>query len=125
MLLDSIAPGEWGPIDPWGVVGPQSDGTVMPSPTAVMSQPQDTSGGQPAGYSQTVLDIFKYGIGTYASLQMAKQQPDYKRYEATNGGLFQQGRPANIAQANTGGASNLMLLAMAGVVIFAIASHKG
>lgn len=107
-------------------IGPQTDGTNIPSGTAAtIPTPTDTAGGAPAQYGQAVLDVFKYGIGAYTATVQQQNMLDYKRYEATNGGLFQQGRAATLPKASTGGASGLVLMGVAAVVVFALLTHKG
>ena len=107
-------------------VGLQSDGTNMPSPTAAtIPTPADTPGGAPAQYAQPILDIFKFGVGQYAAQQSQQQLFDYKKFEATNGGLFQQGQQATLPKAATGSSmSPFMMLAIAGIVGFALLTHK-
>jgi len=78
-----------------GSVGPQSDGTYSyPGTSQPNNQPWDAGGGSLAQYGSDILGILKYGVGAYASVAAQKNVLDYKRYEATAGGLYQQGRPA-------------------------------
>lgn len=117
-------PAGWGFTDSSGTdamgVGPQTDGTVIPPPTAVPTQPVDAGGGAPANYPQAILDIFKVGVGAYVQTQQQQQQfQDYRAYQATRTGLFQQGKPAQLAAASTGGVSGTVI--MAGVAILAVA----
>lgn len=108
-------------------VGPQADGTYVYSPQAsTIPQPVDTPAGAPANYSQQILDLFKFGVGTYAANQQSQQLFDYKKYEATNSGLYAQGQPAPIAKTATGSAmSPMIMLAIGAVVVFAVLTHKG
>jgi len=102
--------------------GPQSDGTFNPPAAAQpYNQPWESGGGTPANYGGTaVLGILSQGIGAWSKYQTSKDFLDYKRYEATNGGLFAYGRPAGGiaagAQINTGG--NFMPLLIIGALIF-------
>lgn len=106
-------------------VGPQTDGTNWPSPISTIPQPTDTAGGQPANYAQSVLDIFKYGVGAYTQTANTSALLDYKRFEATNGGLYQQGRGAVMPKAQQGGGgSNLAMIGIAALVVFAVMTHK-
>ena len=108
------------------LIGPQTDGTNLPSQTAIMAQPTDTAGGLPAQYGQSVLDLFKYGIGQYTATQQQQQLFDYKKFEATNGGLFQQGRSATLPATSAGGKmSGVLLLGIGALVVFALLTHKG
>ena len=75
-------------------VGPQNDGTYGIPPTAVMSQPVDAGGGAPANYGSQILDIFKFGVGVWNQRENSKDMLDYKRWEATNAGLYLQGQNA-------------------------------
>ncbi|WP_417284670.1 hypothetical protein [Comamonas sp.] len=72
-------------------VGPQTDGTVLPSYSATTPAPTDAGGGAPTNYSQTVLDVFKIGVGAWSANAAQQNMLDYRRWEATGGGLYQQG----------------------------------
>lgn len=108
-------------------IGPQTDGTNIYSPIAsTIPQPADTAGGAPASYSNAILDIFKTGIGVWSQQQSQQQLFDYKKFEATNGGLYQQGRAAAMPAATSGNAmSPLVMMGLAAVVVFALLTHKG
>ena len=108
------------------MVGPQTDGTNLISGTAVVVSPTDTAGGQPANYEQNVLDIFKFGVQAWSDSNARQQMFDYRKFEATNGGLFQQGRIAQMpAAAQAGGISGTVMMAAAAIVLVAILTHKG
>jgi hypothetical protein len=107
------------------MVGPQMDGTNIIADAAVIAQPSDTAGGQPAQYGQDVLDLFKFGIGAWSDNQKTQQLFDYKKFEATNGGLYQQGRAASMPAAASGGISPLVIVGIGAIVVFALLSHKG
>ena len=127
-MLDWLGTGNGASPTLADVVGPQTDGTNMPSSTAAtIPQPTDTAGGMPADYAQPVLDLFKFGVGQYAATVQQQNVLDYKRYEATNGGLFQQGRSAILPKsaAAAGGTSGLVLMGVAAIVVFALLTHKG
>lgn len=106
-----------------GFVGPQSDGTYqVPATVQANNGPVDV-GGTPAGsYSGNISDIFKYGLqvlGTVGNYNLASQALDYKRYEATQGGLYVQGRPAGVVTAKTSGLNSGVLL-VAGAIVLAL-----
>lgn len=107
-------------------VGPQTDGTNVYSPIAsTIPTPADTAGGAPAQYGSAILDIFKTGIGAWSTANANAQLFDYKRFEATNGGLYRQGTSASMPAAATGGSSGLVTMAILGLVVFAVLTHKG
>lgn len=115
--------------DPWGLnsmVGVQSDGTNLLSFQSTIVTPADAGGGQPADYGAAVLDIFKFGVGAWSQANAQQQILDYKRFEATNGGLYQQGKTAALpAAANHGGISKNAMLAIGAVLLFMVLTHKG
>lgn len=55
--------------------------------------PVDAGGGSAGQYSQATLDIFKVGVGALSGIYQQRQALDYKRWEATNRGLYMQGMP--------------------------------
>jgi|JXWR01.1.fsa_nt_gb hypothetical protein len=78
-----------------GSVGPQNDGTYSyPNTAQPNNKPWEAGGGSTADYGSDILGILKYGVGAFANVTAQKNMLDYKRYEATAGGLYQQGRPA-------------------------------
>lgn len=98
------------------VAGPQSDGTYV-SPVG-MAQPADAGGGPAASYGQQILDVFKYGVGVWQQDKARTDLLDYRRWEATNVGLTQQGRAGLVnTQANTSKQGSFLLLALIGVGI--------
>lgn len=107
------------------MIGPNTDGTYTQPDASIQIQPVDAGGGMPAEYPQPILDIFKFGIAQYTATQQQAQLLDYKRFEATNGGLYRQGQPAGVAAAATGGTSNLMVFAAIGLVAVILLTHKG
>ena len=108
-------------------IGPQTDGTNLPAySAATIAQPADTAGGQPAGYGSQILDIFKFGVGV--AQQQANQQAffDYKKFEATSGGLYQQGKAAQLPKAadSSSSMSPLVMMAAAAIVLVVVLTHK-
>lgn len=97
----------------WSPVGPQSDGTYGVPATAGTPQPVDAGGGLPGNYSQTVLDVFKYGVGAWSQYATTQQQLDYRRWEATNVGPAQQGKPAYTVGVTAGGSGTMLILTAA------------
>ena len=107
-------------------VGPQTDGTNVYAPIAsTIPTPADTAGGAPAQYSSQILDLFKFGVGVAQQQANLNAAFDYKKFEATNGGLYQQGKSASMPSAATGGSSGLVLMGVAAIVLFALLTHKG
>jgi hypothetical protein len=107
-------------------VGPQPDGTYnYPDAAQPNNQPWDTSGGANGAYNSQVLDVLKYGVGVWQQDQSRKDFYDYKRFEATNGGLFQQGSFAGGLRAMPARNRSLTLAAMVllGVVVFHMLEH--
>lgn len=107
-------------------VGPQSDGTYsFPDNAQPNNQPWDTSGGQNGDYSKAVLDTLKFGVGVWQQDQSRRDFYDYKKYEATNGGLFQQGAFAGSLRAVPASRKPLTLAAMVllGLVVFHMLEH--
>lgn len=86
-------------------------------PTA-QAQPVDAGGGSPGVYSGAILDIFKTGISAAAGVYNQKQLLDYKRWEATNRGVYLQGYPGGIGiTTGSGGGTNLLLIGLAVVAV--------
>ena len=107
-------------------IGPQTDGTNLYSPIAsTIPTPADTAGGAPAQYSSQILDLFKFGVGVAQQQANMNAAFDYKKFETTNGGLYQQGKSASMPSAATGGSSGLVLMGIAAIVVFALLTHKG
>lgn len=106
-------------------VGPQTDGTVMPANASITPTPADAGGGAPASYAKDILDVFKYGVGAYTSQKNYQSMLDYKRYEATNTGLYTQGRPTVFSQSANGGTGNLVILAAIVIGAVVLLQHKG
>jgi len=107
-------------------VGPQTDGTYSyPSNAQPNNQPWDTSGGANGNYSKDVLDVLKFGVGTWQQAQSRSDFYDYKRFEATNGGLFMQGGFAGGLRAMPASRKPLTLAAMVllGLVVFHMLEH--
>lgn len=92
-------------------VGPQSDGTNTVADASVIPKPVDAGGGAPGLYSKDILDVFKYGVGAWSQAKQQSDMLDYKRYEATQLGLWRQGQPAMFSQSAQGGTGNLVILA--------------
>lgn len=110
---------------PTDIVGPQSDGTyVQPSASQPNNQPWDTSGNANGNYTKDVLDILKFGVGVAQQQSSQNAFYDYKRFEATNGGIFLQGRFAGVGPGGMPLAVNpakrgtlLLLLALGAILL--------
>lgn len=96
--MDDITSYDYGnAFDLGGGAGPNSDGTFnVPLAAQPTNQPWDIAGGQSGQYGSAVMDILKYGIGAWSSTRQTQNMLDYRRFEATNGGTFQQGQAANV-----------------------------
>lgn len=76
-------------------VGPTNMGTYNPPMTAQpVNQQWDTGGGGLGQYTDDVFAILAQGVGAWSQYKRNEQFLDYQRYEATQGGVYQQGRPA-------------------------------
>lgn len=106
-------------------VGGQVDGTfVVPSTADQINDPSNTAG-YPASSSNTALDVLKYGVGAITDSWKFAQNLDYKRFEATQGGVFQQGKYAISASVPAGKVTNTFLFAGIALAIFLFATKKG
>lgn len=110
-------------IDTEAYVGAQSDGTyVLPTAAQPNNAPWDTGGGFLGQYGDEVFGILREGIGAWAQYKRNDQFLDYQRYEATSGGLYQQGLPAGPYRATgavavSGNNNMLMILLIVGAVL--------
>lgn len=107
---------------PYGLntVGPQSDGTFGIPYSAGAVTPYDAGGGPSANYGGQIMDVFKFGVGVWQQQQNNTAMLDYKRFEATQAGLYQQGQAANLASNAAGGNSNQLIffaLLIGGVIL--------
>lgn len=106
-------------------VGPQSDGTSIAPTAAEMPLPVDAGGGFAGSYGKDILDIFKFGVGAYSQNKQQSDLLDYKRFEATQAGLWRQGQPALFAQSAQGGTGNLVILAAIVIGAVVLLQEKG
>lgn len=109
----------------YAAVGPQSDGTIGTPGAGITPTPVDAGGGAAGSYRKDIIDIFKYGVGAYSSSKQQSDLLDYKRFEATQLGLFRQGQPALFSSANNGGLGNLVVLAAIVIGAVTLLQHKG
>jgi len=115
--------GVYGSLYPFesATVGPQDDGTYSTPWVASKPQPVDVGGGVPGNYGDSVLNLFKYGVDAWAANKQMQNLLDYRRYEATGGGVYQQGRGASVvATRQAGSNTGLILLAGAALVAFLV-----
>jgi hypothetical protein len=108
--------------DSVGSIGPQTDGTYSTPVVSNAVTPYDAGGGPAANYGPQVIDFFKWGTATVLNQKNQVAQLDYKRWEATQAGLYQQGRPANMyTNANGGPTGQLIMFALiiGGVILLA------
>ncbi len=119
--MDELNLEDYGYVMPDYQVGPQVGGTYnVPASAQPNNTPWDSAGGTVGQYGGDVLGILSKGIGAWSQYQNNQQLLDYKRYEATAGGVFAQGRPNQIQTATvTARASSpmLMILLVAGAVL--------
>jgi hypothetical protein len=107
---------DYAPAD-WGSVGPTTAGTYnVPVTAQPVNSPQNTAG-YSSSISPDVAKLLSQGIGVLGQLGMGKMQLDYAKAEATNGGLFWNGRYAQIGRNGLGianGQINLSVLLLLG-----------
>lgn len=108
-----------------GSVGPQSDGTSNAPWASIQVEPIDAGGGAPGSYGKDILDIFKYGVGVWSQNKQQTDLLDYKRFEATQAGLFRQGQPAKFSNSTQGGTGNLVILAAIVIGAVVLLQAKG
>lgn len=117
MQTDSATPGY---TEDWGSVGPQTDGTTIVPDVATVVTPNDAGGGPPATYGNTILDVFKYGVGVWQADKTQTRLIDYKKFEATNTGVYQNGVPAIFRTNASGGGTSPVLYAFGAVLLLGI-----
>lgn len=104
-----------------GTVGPNSDGTYnVPAEALPSNTPWDTAGNSVGNYGSDVIGLLRDGIGAWSQNQNNQQFLDYQRFEATQGGVYRQGVPANglpVTVAARATMSPLMLIMIGGVVL--------
>lgn len=106
-------------------VGPSADGTYdYPSSVYGPNQPVDAGGGAPGNYSDTILNIFKYGVGYLQQRDQIKAFQDYRQYQATPRGLYVAGQPGG-GGVVAGFSSGTLLLIAAGLGLVLFLHHKG
>lgn len=93
-------------------IGYQDNGTfVTPDAATPVNSPQNTAG-YSSSISPQVAMLLSQGIGTLGKLGMGAMQMDYARAEATNGGLYYQGRYAGLARNGNGQVNQPMNLSV-------------
>lgn len=101
-----------------GTVGPQFDGTYGQPPASTPVNPVDAGGGLPGSYGQSILDVFKFGVGVWQARDARQDLLDYRRFEATQAGVVQQGQAATqYAIAQQSNTSTLLLLGGAALLL--------
>lgn len=101
------------------VVGPQSDGTYQIPVAAQQQNRPDNTAGYSTPMNQQTAAILSQGLGVLGNLANTAMVLDYRKYEATNGGLFMQGRGINgmNGQVMRPNYSMLLLLAAAAFIL--------
>ncbi|AXS79861.1 hypothetical protein [Dechloromonas sp. HYN0024] len=93
-------------------IGPQDNGTYgIPLAAQPANDPQNTAG-YSSSISPQVAGLLSQGIGAMTRLGMGAMQLDYARAEATNGGLYYQGRYAGIPRNGYGQVNQPMNLSV-------------
>lgn len=106
-------------------VGPQTDGTYGIPVTAQQVNSPAGVAGYASSWDQQAIDILKFGVGAVTDAWKFNQALDYKKFEATNGGLYAQGAPAGVQRTAAGSISPTFLLAAVALVGFLIlTTHK-
>ena len=109
----------------FGDIGPQTDGTYDIPATALQVNDPSNTAGYPSSSDDNLFSILKYGVGAATDVFKFKSGLDYKRFEATQGGLFEQGRTSVLPRIATGGIStNYILIAAAAVGLFLLLTHR-
>lgn len=103
-------------------VGPNNNGTYnVPSSAQTYNTPWDAAGGGLGQYGNDVFQVLQQGIGVYSQYKKNQQFLDYQRYEATQGGVYQQGRPnpttGAVVQARATGNPLMLILLVGGVIL--------
>ncbi|MYM39656.1 hypothetical protein [Duganella qianjiadongensis] len=103
-------------------VGPTNDGTYnVPTAAQPNNQPWDAAGGTLGQYStKDVIGLLRDGIGIWSQNKRNNQFLDYQRYEATQGGVFTQGRPVGTRATVTAQASGnptMLILLIGGALL--------
>jgi len=125
-------------MDPYGIAtldytqadqplaGPLTDGTYSyPDAAQPSNQPWDSGAPATGGYSADVLNLFKFGVNAWSQNKARNDLLDYKRFEATQGGLFRQGAPANLYTTASGATNPAMIWAAVAIVGVLLFTAKG
>lgn len=121
---DSLDLGAYGfePVD--YTVGPTNNGTYnVPSSAQPSNTPWDAAGGTLGQYSaKDVIGLLRDGIGAWSQNKRNNQFLDYQRYEATQGGIYQQGRPnayptSAVVTARASGNPVMLILLIGGAML--------
>ncbi len=109
----------------WSIVGPQPDGTHGIPVTAQQVNSPAGVAGYSSAWSQQAIDVLKFGVGAVTDAWKFGQALDYKKFEATNGGLYAQGQPAGVRRTAAGSISPTFLFAAVALVSFLLfTTHK-
>ncbi|EON15329.1 hypothetical protein [Pandoraea sp. SD6-2] len=110
-------------------IGPQNDGTYnYPDTAQPVNQPADVGAAATLpNYAPDVFKLLSQGLGALNSDYQMNQMLDYRKYEATQGGLYAQGQAAaTVASAQIGAVNaNKMLMILGLFAVMALAIHKG
>ncbi|WP_426303892.1 hypothetical protein ACN9MJ_12795 [Acidovorax facilis] len=95
-------------------VGYNFDGTYSAPDVSIVAAPVDAGGGPAGSYGSAVIDVLKFGVGVWNQREARQDMLDYRRFEATQRGAYQQGQPALTFTSGgnvLGGASGIVLIA--------------
>lgn len=104
-------------VAPWADAGYQSDGTFVTPWTAQQTNSPANTAGYSSPMSKETYGLLSQGIGVLGSSINLAQMLDYKKYEATNGGLFLNGQGTYGRQVVNPNYSMLILLMMGAIFI--------
>ncbi len=124
MLDDLMLDPSLDTVNLYDVYGPQSDGTWTTPPAAQPTNSPANTAGYGSGMSDATFRLLSQGIGAAGQAFNLAQHINYRRWEATNGGLYAQGQTAGIRPRLPNGTVNpsyslLVLMVIGGAILLA------
>lgn len=92
--------------------GPQTDGTYSYPSAAIQTNDPSNTAGYSASTPAWVGDVLKSGVGVLGQYFQQGQMLDYRRFEATAGGLYRQGYPALLSRNGQAQVNSPLLIAL-------------